>query len=86
MAIDFDHLRGVGQRELGVEIFAQALRIDAAAAGVIGVIEHGKADLDLGVGKPVGGFCIGGVEAVSLGQRVVRGAKAIIVGLPRSRP
>ena len=50
----FDHLGRVGQSEARVEIGAQALRIDAAAACIAGVVEHGIADLDLGVGEPFG--------------------------------
>ena len=50
----FDHFHGIGQHELRIEVRAHALRRDAAAAGVASVSQHGKADLDLGVGERFG--------------------------------
>ena len=76
-----EHLRWIGQGESRVEVFAQALRIETAAARVAGVVEHGIADLDLGVGEPVIGFGVGCVELIRLGQRVVGRAQSIVVGL-----
>ena len=55
--------------------------IDAAAARVVDIIEHGIAHLHLGIGEPVLGLGIGGVEAGGIGQLVVGGGEAVIVGL-----
>ncbi len=77
MAIEFDYLRGVRQGKSRIEICAQARRIDAASARVAGVAHHGQADLDLGIGEPVG------IEALAAERRklIVGRAQTVIVGL-----
>ena len=77
----FQHLRRIGKRKRRIEILAQPQRLDAAAARVFGIVEHGIADLHLGIGKPVARLGIGGVEAGGIGQGVIGGGEAIIVGL-----
>ena len=62
MAIEFEHFRRVGQSQARVEILAQAQRLNPAAACIFGVVEHRIADFDLGVGEPVPGLGLGGIE------------------------
>ena len=81
MAIEPRTSDGSGRERVRVEIFAQALRIETAASRVARVVEHGIADLDLGIGQPVIGFRIGCVELVRLGQRIVGCAQPVVVGL-----
>ena len=75
------HFRRIGQREARIEILADTQGIDAAAARVVDIIEHGIAHLHLGIGEPILGLGIGGVEAGGIGQLVVGGGEAVIVGL-----
>ncbi len=82
MAIELDHFRRIGKRELGIEIARNALRIEPAPACIVRIVEHGEADLDLGVGKPLRGIRRARIEARDVGQLVVRGAETVIVGLP----
>src|SRR5262249_44799091 len=68
---DFGRIR---QREAGVEILAQAAWNYAPAPRIVRVGENSEAALDLGGGKPVGGFGIRSIERVWHRQDVVRGA------------
>ena len=77
----FEHLRRIGQGKRGIEILADAHRLDASAAGVLGIVQHRVAHLRLRIGEPVFGVGIGGVERRGIGQRVIRRAQAVVVGL-----
>jgi len=77
----FQDLRRIGERKCRIEILAQPERLDATAARILGVVEHGIADLHLGVGDPVTRLGVGGIEAGGIGQGVIGGGEAIVVGL-----
>ncbi len=47
----------------------------------MGIVQHRAADLDLGVGKPIGGVGIGSVEVACIWQRVVACPQSVIVRL-----
>ena len=73
MAIEVHHLQRIGQGKGWIEIVRQPRGIDAAPARVARIAEHGEAKLDLGVGEPIRGGRVMGVEAGGLGQTIVRG-------------
>ena len=81
MAITPNDLGGLRQGKGRIEIFGKALRVDAAAARVMRIIQHGEVDLDLGLGELTDGLIAARVKCVELGERIVGAAKAIFVSL-----
>ncbi len=75
-----DHLQRIGKGARRVEILRNALRIEPAAAGIVAIVEHGMADLDLGIGEPIDGVACLRIEARHVRELVVRCAKPVVVG------